>query len=62
MLGWETFVFVSKITSNSFLQPMEKLPGETHIKQMDKGLEEFLINELSLCKGNGKQKKPQELN
>jgi hypothetical protein len=44
------------------LQPMEKLPGETHIKQMDKGLEEFLINELSLCKGNGKQKKSQELN
>jgi hypothetical protein len=29
---------------------------------MDKGLEEFLINELSLCKGNGKQKKSQELN
>jgi hypothetical protein len=43
MLGRETFVFASKIFSNSFLQPMEKLPGETHIKQMDKGLEEFLI-------------------
>ncbi|XP_076096956.1 uncharacterized protein LOC143067522 [Mytilus galloprovincialis] len=44
---------IKKLKTLDLTPPINKLPGETHIKKMDKDLEQYIINELSLCKGNG---------
>lgn len=49
----ETAAIVKQLRTIELIPPTIKLPGETHITRMDKVLEQYIINELSLYKGNG---------
>lgn len=49
----QTESIIKNLKTLDLTPPKVKFPGETHIKKMDKSLEQYLINELSLCKGNG---------